>query len=151
MNKTFAQLLLGFFLCPLGENAVQGRFNSNARRSRKFNHKEINGLPLFLVNEYYKMPKLYLMDDYDLCMDKDNLTIYCITTVIIKPNATLELWDYIDQFSRNRKKHFRHDRLQRGVCVNKCQVLLEDMDQDTLEDLYQPEFEYENEVGLTSR
>lgn len=96
------------------------------------------------------MPKLYLMDDYDLCMDKDNLTIYCITTVIIKPNASLELWEYIDQFSRNRKKHFRHDRLQRGVCVNKCQVLLEDVDQETLESLYQPEFEYENEVGHIS-
>lgn len=91
------------------------------------------------------------MDDYDLCMDQDNLTIYCITTVIIKPNVTLDLWEYIDQFSRNRKKHFRHDRLQRGVCVNKCNVLLEGLDEDTLDSLYQPEFEYENEVRAQSR
>lgn len=53
MNKTFAQLLLGFFLCPLGENAVQGRFNSNAQRSRKFFYKAINGLfpPPYLRSE----------------------------------------------------------------------------------------------------
>lgn len=35
MNKTFAQLLLGFFLCPIGDNAVQARFNSNVESSRK--------------------------------------------------------------------------------------------------------------------
>lgn len=93
------------------------------------------------------MPKLYLMDDYDLCLDQpDNLTIYCIATVIIKPNSTLPLWDYIEEFSRNRKKHFRHDRLQRGVCVNKCNGILGELDEEYLETLYQPEFEYENEV-----
>lgn len=91
------------------------------------------------------------MDDFDLCMDQDNMTVYCITTVIIKPNATLPLWDYIDEFSRNRKKHFRHDRLQRGVCVNKCQSMLADLDEDTLLGLYQPEFEYENEVKTTTK
>lgn len=100
------------------------------------------------VTEYYKMPKLYLMDDYDLCMDiPDNLTVYCITTVILKPNVSLALWEYIDEFSRNRKKHFRHDRLQRGVCVNKCQAMLGELDEYTLQDLYQPEFVYENEAS----
>lgn len=96
------------------------------------------------------MPKLYLMDDYDLCMDQpDNLTVYCITTIVIKPNETLALWDYIYEFSRNRKKHFRHDRLQRGVCVNRCTALLSEMDEYTLESLYQPEFEFENEVSAS--
>lgn len=101
------------------------------------------------MTEYYKMPKLYLMDDFDLCMDQpDNVTVYCIATVIIKPNITLALWEYIDEFSRNRKKHFRHDRLQRGVCVNRCSVLLNDLDEFSLDQLYQPEFEYENEVTV---
>lgn len=104
------------------------------------------------MTEYYKMPKLYLMDDFDLCMDQpENLTVYCIVTVIVKPNQTLPLWEYMDAFSRNRKKHFRHDRLQRAVCVNKCQSLLADLDDETLETLYQPEFEYENEASSSFR
>lgn len=152
MNRTFVQVLFGLFLCPNGENVVQGRFNSNCGTvlyvARDYNFTFVL-FPL-PVTEYYKMPKLYIMDDYDLCMDQpDNVTVYCIATVIIKPNQTLPLWEYIDEFSRNRKKHFRHDRLQRGICVNKCSGLLADLDEDTLEGLYQPEFEYENEVRLS--
>lgn len=149
MNKTVAQFLLGLFLCPFGDNIVDARFNSNINRF--FNNIPLNEsivVKIFAVTEYYKMPRLHLMDDFDLCMDQPhNLTVYCIATVILKPNTSLPLWEYIDEFSRNRKKHFRHDRLQRGVCVNRCSDLLSELDEYTLSDLSQEEFEYENEVS----
>lgn len=43
------------------------------------------------------MPPLYEMDDYDRCMDEfPNVTnTYCYTRTQIKPNATSDLWLYI--------------------------------------------------------
>lgn len=99
------------------------------------------------MSEYYRMPKLYGMDDFDQCMEREgNLSVYCIARITIKPDESLDLWNYIEEFSRNRKKHFRHDRLQRGVCINRCKELMHPFAYSTQMSYFQPEFEFEDEV-----
>lgn len=49
------------------------------------------------MTEYYKMPPLYEMDDYDRCMEEfPNIkSTYCYTRTQIKPNESSELWLYV--------------------------------------------------------
>lgn len=43
------------------------------------------------------MPPLYLLDDYDRCMEEyPNIkSTYCYARSLIKPNESSELWGYI--------------------------------------------------------
>lgn len=45
------------------------------------------------------MPPLYLMDDYDRCLDQGSAkvkAVYCYTRTQIKPNDTSPLWKIIE-------------------------------------------------------
>ncbi|XP_055708626.1 nose resistant to fluoxetine protein 6-like isoform X1 [Phlebotomus papatasi] len=123
-------IMASLMACLLNISSVDGQFN---------------------MSEYYKMPKLYLMDDYDRCLDEYNASTYCIASSIIKPNATSALWEYIEKFSSNKKKHFRHDRLQRGICINLCQELMDHFDPEEQMSYFQEEFPTDNEVWLDPR
>ncbi|KAJ6641727.1 Nose resistant to fluoxetine protein 6 [Pseudolycoriella hygida] len=100
------------------------------------------------MTEYYKMPPLYEMDDYDRCMEEfPNLSnVYCYTRTQIKPNATSALWLYIQSFSSNAKRHFRHDRLNRGICMNWCKAKVKNFDKHTQRDYYVKHFDNDTEI-----
>lgn len=72
------------------------------------------------------MPKVYKFDDIDNCFGSFGAqAVYCITSSFIKPDYRSELYKAIDSFSINTKQHLRHDKLQRGVCLNICQDLMQ--------------------------
>lgn len=76
----------------------------------------------FSASQYYQMPAIYRFDDYELCMGiNDKNAIYCIVNTYIQPDYNSALYMSILEFSRNKKQHFRHDKLTRGLCMNICQ------------------------------
>ncbi|XP_049542768.1 nose resistant to fluoxetine protein 6-like [Anopheles darlingi] len=82
------------------------------------------------LTAYYEMPPLYQYDDYDRCLAKPG-AIYCLVDGWIVPNATNPRWTVIRQFSVDTKRSFRHDRLQRGLCMDRCHQLLGRFDHRT--------------------
>lgn len=89
------------------------------------------------------MPRLYGLEDYDRCLTEFPLirATYCYTDVTIKPNESSSLWNYISEYTSNYKRNFRHDRLQRGLCINWCMDKLSGLSESELEDLYTPIFD----------
>lgn len=74
------------------------------------------------------MPELFQFDDYQKCMDLSTDSIspaYCIVNTLIKPDESSELSRLIKEFSKREKQHFRHDKLQRGICLENCLRLAE--------------------------
>ena len=93
---------------------------------------------LFTVAEYYKMPDLHQIDNYEKCFglknDSElNEALYCLVNTQLKSDNNSELYSYIHEFSMNKKQHFRHDKLQRGICVNKCKMMVEALGGETEE------------------
>lgn len=72
------------------------------------------------VDEYFKMPALYKFDDYLQCFDSSGY--YCVVNSFIKPDNISSLYNQIKDFSSFKKIHLRHDKLQRGICINKCEM-----------------------------
>lgn len=71
---------------------------------------------------------IYRFDDYEQCMGNyESEALYCVVNSYIKPDPQSELYKFIMDFSKNKKQHFRHDKLQRGLCVNTCQRLIQKM------------------------
>lgn len=56
------------------------------------------------------MPPLYLMDDYDRCLDEGSAklkAVYCYTRTQIKPNDTSPLWKIIEvNLNKNKLNNF---------------------------------------------
>lgn len=76
------------------------------------------------------MPPVYRFDDFEQCMGiYEDKALYCVANTFIKPDATSELYGKIREFSQNKKQYFRHDKLQRGICINTCQKNLQRMKQ----------------------
>lgn len=76
------------------------------------------------------MPDLYAMDDYEKCLglpnnSESNAALYCLVNTQMTSDNTSELYNYIHEFSMNKKQHFRHDKLQRGICISKCKMIVE--------------------------
>lgn len=46
--------------------------------------------------------------------------IYCVVNTYIKPDDSA-LYKSILEYSKNKKQHFRHDKVTRGLCMNICQ------------------------------
>ncbi|XP_037888711.1 nose resistant to fluoxetine protein 6-like [Glossina fuscipes] len=72
------------------------------------------------------MPPIYQFDDYDKCLSI-NPSAYCVVYAEIEPNHSSQLWNQIDIYSKDINRHFRHDRLHFGVCVERCKSLLESL------------------------
>lgn len=54
---------------------------------------------LFLVLEFYKMPKLYHFDNYDECLNGEIHSlknVYCYVDVVIRPNTSSSVWTIIE-------------------------------------------------------
>lgn len=98
----------------------------------------------FLLGEkYFSMPKINQLDDYDECMDTYmNEAKYCFVKSIIKPpDYPSKVYDFIIEFSSNKKQHFRHDKLARGICLNKCSKLISTLN-NSINIYYQPLFNH---------
>ena len=71
------------------------------------------------------MPTLNRFDDYHKCMGTyGENALYCVADTFIKPDSSSELYKFIKEYSRDTKKHFRHDNLVRGLCVNSCEKIV---------------------------
>lgn len=88
---------------------------------------------IIVVSQYYLMPSLYNYDDYDGCSALFDDPVYCIIDIQIKPELTSDLYNYITKFSNNYKQHFRHDKLERGLCINLCKQHVEKLESESFE------------------
>ncbi|XP_065086708.1 nose resistant to fluoxetine protein 6-like [Ochlerotatus camptorhynchus] len=101
----------------------------------------------FNMTEYYKLPKLYKYDDYDRCMlEFDAKAVYCLIDTVIKPNTTAAVWPLIEKFSNDTKRSFRHDRIQRGLCMNWCEKIMDKYDYETQMKYYLEPFNESSEI-----
>lgn len=92
------------------------------------------------------MPKIFRFDDYDLCMGLYNTkALYCVVNTFIKPDPKSELYEYIKNYSSNKKQHFRHDKLQRGLCVNGCKKVISQMEKKP-SDYFVKKFDFDSKV-----
>lgn len=92
------------------------------------------------------MPPQYYGDDYVRCMIEGDAALWCATYSIIKPNQTNPVWNLIEKYSNDKKRQFRHDLLQRGVCINWCLKQLKHLDNETLASLYVEPFDFGDQV-----
>jgi len=82
------------------------------------------------ANEYYKLPDLYHFGDYQKCIGSStdsSSPAYCIVNSFIKPDNESELYNHIREFSKRTKQHYRHDKLERGICLADCAKLVEEL------------------------
>lgn len=98
------------------------------------------------VSSFYRMPPIYQFDDYDKCLSV-NPSTYCIVYAEIEPNHFSQLWNQIDIYSKDINRHFRHDRLHFGVCIERCKILLESLTVFERQQLYDKRVE-KNEVSF---
>ncbi|XP_055533122.1 nose resistant to fluoxetine protein 6-like [Wyeomyia smithii] len=103
----------------------------------------VKGESFIDLTQYYRMPKLYAYDDYDECLDAYDTPdpVYCVARSVIKPDNKSELWKFIQDFSSDTYRHFRHDHLDRGLCVDRCRRLITSLDNETVQQLYVEKFD----------
>ncbi|XP_021697468.1 nose resistant to fluoxetine protein 6 [Aedes aegypti] len=73
------------------------------------------------------MPRLSEADDYDQCMEEapsGQIAAYCVARVVLRPDNSSELWNLIENFSKNWKRHYNHALLDRAVCMEDCKRLV---------------------------
>lgn len=111
------------------------------------NFKAFKCFLLDLAVKYFQMPELNKFDGYDACMDVfQDEAIYCYVKSALKPDPTSELYNFIEQFSSKKKQHFRHDKLTRGICINNCQKLINEMGRRG-DNYYTPKFDFDYTVN----
>lgn len=73
------------------------------KKKRKYAVKLIIIIIYFIkksVTEYYRMPPIYQLDDYDKCMSgqlhPEKEGVYCYTRTLIQPNKSAEIWKIVD-------------------------------------------------------
>lgn len=94
------------------------------------------------------MPPQYYSADYTRCMIEGDDSLWCATYTIIKPNRSNPIWNTIEKYSNDTKRHFRHDLLQTGICINWCLEKLRQMDNETLASLYVEPFDFGVPVSM---
>lgn len=76
------------------------------------------------------MPDLFRFDNYQKCLGEardENIPAYCVVNSFIKPDQSSSLYNYINDFSKKEKQHFRHDKLQHGICLEECLSLIQEL------------------------
>lgn len=92
------------------------------------------------------MPTIDKFDNYNECFGLfQEKARYCFVRTFIKPNYSSELYNYIAEFSSNWKQHFRHDKLNRGICINNCMQKIQNMGNDS-DRYFTAEFEMDTMV-----
>lgn len=87
---------------------------------------EVENEELFTDTRYHEMPRLFAVDDYDECPApkgrfSNAVPDYCMVTVRIdEPKEKSRLFNFMKKFSSNEKQHFQHVELKRGVCLQTC-------------------------------
>uniref|UniRef100_A0A1A9VM91 Acyltransferase 3 domain-containing protein n=1 Tax=Glossina austeni TaxID=7395 RepID=A0A1A9VM91_GLOAU len=99
-----------------------------------------NATKRLTVSSFYQMPPIYQFDDYDKCLSV-NPSTYCIVYAEIEPKHSSQLWNQIDIYSKDVNRHFRHDRLHFGVCIERCKILLESLTVFERQQLYDKRIE----------
>ncbi|KAI5633008.1 acyltransferase family domain-containing protein [Phthorimaea operculella] len=66
--------------------------------------------------DYYSMPALSQLDDFDLCLRRPG-AVYCIVDLELMEDDT-PLYQYIKNYSTFSYKNYRHSKLHRGVCAD---------------------------------
>ncbi|XP_050094016.1 nose resistant to fluoxetine protein 6-like [Anopheles aquasalis] len=71
------------------------------------------------------------MEDYEECLElpgpDDPDGVYCTATVVLKPNNQSDLWRLIEDFSSDYRRHFNHAVLKRGICIQRCQQIVQQL------------------------
>lgn len=74
------------------------------------------------------MPSIHRTDEFEQCMEiYENDALYCVVGSYIQPDLSSNLYNFISSYSSNKKQHFRHDKLQRGLCINICSRLITEL------------------------
>uniref|UniRef100_A0A1A9VM86 Acyltransferase 3 domain-containing protein n=1 Tax=Glossina austeni TaxID=7395 RepID=A0A1A9VM86_GLOAU len=89
----------------------------------------------FLGSYADQMPELYKLDDYDKCLSRTQ-SVYCMVYAEVVPDNSSKLWNFIDVYSKDYRYHFRHDHLLFGICVDRCEILLETLSLSEQSELY---------------
>ncbi|CAH0724134.1 unnamed protein product, partial [Brenthis ino] len=66
-------------------------------------------------SEYYKMPELFAMDNYQACMQPGG--VYCLASYYLHSRSHSDLLYFIEEYSNYKLKHFNHTHLHRATCV----------------------------------
>ncbi|XP_055533124.1 nose resistant to fluoxetine protein 6-like isoform X2 [Wyeomyia smithii] len=96
------------------------------------------------MQQYHRMPKLSELDNYDQCLQEmptDRIATYCMVRLVIKPDNRSDVWRIIEDFSSDRKRHYDHRHLARGVCVDHCKQLVKGFSNSTKEALRVKKFD----------
>lgn len=67
------------------------------------------------------MPPINRVEEFHKCMySTEGQSVYCVVRTAIKPDLSSDLWQQIETFSNDTKRHYRHDVLTTGFCLNHC-------------------------------
>ncbi|XP_073814553.1 nose resistant to fluoxetine protein 6-like [Musca autumnalis] len=77
------------------------------------------------LTSYRLLPPLFTLDNYDECFVRSETTSssYCLLYSEIEPDDS-ELWNQIEEYSKDALFRYRHDYVFMGLCVDKCKELL---------------------------
>ncbi|XP_050674609.1 uncharacterized protein LOC126972073 isoform X1 [Leptidea sinapis] len=77
------------------------------------------GDPYFLnVTEYFRMPPLFELDNYEQCMASEN-GVFCVVAVDVITEPDNDVTNIITKYSANKLKRFNHSIIERGICVTR--------------------------------
>lgn len=79
---------------------------------------------IFLFPVEHQKPKLYELDDFNECKGKFQDWKYCVANFHIRNKSHSKIYDFIMELSSESKRHLRHDRLMRGICMNDCTTIV---------------------------
>lgn len=83
------------------------------------------------------MPPMYHSDEYEPCLwATDQYSVFCVVHAIIKPDNDSSVYKQVIEFSSDTKKHFAHDLLYLGLCLNRCERKLKHLSKKESENLY---------------
>lgn len=93
------------------------------------------------------MPSLYKFDDFENCSKTyRDKALYCIVKSYIRPDESSELYRFIENYSSNLKQRLRHDKLQRGMCINACEEVVHNAENGSHQ-YYQQKFPIDSKVS----
>lgn len=78
------------------------------------------------------MPDLYKFDNVDKCFAQfGESALYCVVNSFVKQETASDISRLIKSNFKSLKKFLRHDKLQRGLCVDECKQILEKLGDDS--------------------